>query len=65
MHAATGKAVEFVFFLRQELDPRQLEQFFQAADVHALRLHEFDVIGGKLSHFHFSINYGWLAGQCL
>jgi hypothetical protein len=57
IHAVTGKAVEFMLFLRQELDPSQLQQFFQAADVRALRLKPFDVIGGKLSHLHFGFRW--------
>ena len=58
IYAVTGEAVEFMLFSRQELDPRQLQQFFQAADVHALRLQEFDIIGVKLAHFHFSFING-------
>jgi hypothetical protein len=38
INAVTRKAMEFMIYPRQAFDPRQLQQFFQAADIRATRL---------------------------
>jgi hypothetical protein len=62
IHAVTREAVERSIVSRHDFNPRQVQQFFQAAHVRAFRLKRFGGFGEKFVNPHFSFKIaraGW------